>query len=80
MYTLAERRARRKETEKMYKVILVSGSERVLYSGNDGYVALSISKRERAKTKFAVVLQTRSGKRYSVAKQEEIVRRLKIAV
>lgn len=64
----------------MYKVILVgSGFEKELFSSKDGYSALYVSKKERAKTKFAVVLESPSGKRYSMAKQDEMIRRLAIA-
>jgi hypothetical protein len=61
-----------------YSVIIVSASERVIYSGRDGYVALDISKQHRSKTKFAVVLQSPSGKRYSMAQQDIMMRRLKM--
>ena len=62
----------------MYHVIVVSSSERVIYSGLDGYVALDISKRYRNKTKFPVVLESPSGKRYSMSEQNIMMRRLKI--
>jgi len=60
----------------MYIVIIVSLTERVVYSGLDGYVALTISKLQREKTKFAVILQTPSGRRFSMAKQDIFMRRL----
>ena len=63
----------------MYKVIVVSSVENVIYSGLDGYVALDISKQHRGKTKFAVVLESPVGKRYSMAQQDVMMRRLKIA-
>ena len=63
----------------MYKVIVVSGLENIIYNGRDGYVALDISKQHRSKTKFAVVLESPCGKRYSMAQQDVMARRLKIA-
>lgn len=63
----------------MYQVIVVSGVENIIHIGRDGYVALDVSRRHRQKTKFAVVLQTPSGKRYSMSQQDVIMRRLKIA-
>lgn len=64
---------------RMYSVIVVSASERVVYCGRDGYTALDISVQHRNKTKFAIVLQTPKGKRYSMAQQDVMIRRLKIA-
>lgn len=61
-----------------YRVIAVGDSERLIYCGLDGYVALGISINNRSKTKFAVVFESRSGKRYSMAQQDTIIRRLKI--
>ena len=63
----------------MYKVIVVSTTERIVYEGRYGYAALDISKQNRDKTKFAVVLQTPSGRRFSMAKQDVMMRRLKIS-
>ena len=63
----------------MYTVILVGHCEKVVFSGLDGYCALDASKRQRSKTKLAVVLETPSGKRYSMAQQDVMMRRLKIA-
>lgn len=62
----------------MYRVIVVSNSEREIFCGKDGYVALDVSMRERQKTRLAVVLQTPSGKRYSMSQQDKMIRRLKM--
>jgi hypothetical protein len=62
----------------VYSVIVVSVSERIVYSGRDGYTALDIAKQHRSKTKFAVVLESPTGRRYSMAKQDIMMRRLKI--
>jgi len=63
----------------MYKVLVISNAERIIYEGRDGYTALDVSKKHREKTKFAVVLQTPSGRRFSMTKQDVMMRRLKMA-
>lgn len=61
----------------MYRVIVVSTTERVIFSGNDGFIALDVSRKYRATTKFAVVLQTPTGRIFTMAKQDIMMRRLK---